>query len=465
MFVHAYEHEPPSVGKHWRNHGLEISPLRHASPCSHDLVRTPDENDPTSTPLPTSKNLCYDPSRVNVSEPQVKAVSAPSPKKSSTPATVMIDARYLNGQTSGIGRYTERLIENLLDIDDALRLELITSPANPAPIKHARVGYQTTGSAPNSLRTRFLIPKIINFDGVDLFHSPFNILPANLPVPALFTLHDIMWLLDANFCTDTLWRKAVTGTFYKTFIPRSAREAKRILTVSDHSREAIEDYFPDKKGKVFATYNGLDPFFHPVPDDEGWDLIERHLPRGKKFVLAVGQGSPYKNHEGAIEGFINAFPETDDDIYFVLIRRFTRSTDKRLQALMNDPRVKDRIVHLSYVSGEELRAFYGMARVFLFPSLYEGFGLPALEAMACGTPVITSKEGAPAEIGGAGALKVDPRSPEQIGDALRTLCLDDNAHTRYQNAGLKRATAFTWRRCAEQTLNVYRDLLNIHAQD
>ncbi|MFU8802598.1 MAG: glycosyltransferase, partial [Bradymonadaceae bacterium] len=203
---------------------------------------------------------------------------------------VMIDARYLNGKTSGIGRYTERLIENLLEVDDSLRLELITSPSHPRPVEHERVGCQTFGSVPNSLRTRFALSKFVDFDGVDLFHSPFNILPRGLPVPAIFTLHDIMWLLDANYCTDKLWRKAVTGTFYKNFIPRSAREASRILTVSDHSRKAIEEYFPDKKGQVFVTYNGLDPFFFPVDDADGWPLIEGHIPAGKKFVLVVGQG-------------------------------------------------------------------------------------------------------------------------------------------------------------------------------
>jgi glycosyltransferase involved in cell wall biosynthesis len=304
----------------------------------------------------------------------------------------------------------------------------------------------------------------LSFEGVDLFHSPFNILPEKLPVPAVFTLHDIMWLLDANYCTDTWWRKIVTGTFYKSFIPRSVAEARRILTVSDHSREAIEGYFPSMQGKVHTTYNGLDPYFYPVSEDEAWPLIERHVPREAKFVLVVGQGSPYKNHEGALRGFIEAFGDGEEPVHFVLIRRFSRSTDRVLEELLRDRRIRGRVVHLSYVSGEELRAFYAMARVFLFPSLYEGFGLPALEAMACGTPVITSNEGAPAEIAGQAARTVDPRSPGQIAEALRAICLDDEVYEGLREAGLARAQQFTWRRTAEQTVAVYRQVLHLSGE-
>lgn len=152
---------------------------------------------------------------------------------SETPACVMLDARYLDGTTSGIGRYTQNLIEQLLRVDRSLRLRLVTSPSNPEPIRHARVACHTFGGPPNSLRTRFALSRRLDFQGVDLFHSPFNILPAALPVPGVFTLHDIMWLIDPAYCTDSRWRTMVTGTFYRQFIPRSAAEARHILTVSE----------------------------------------------------------------------------------------------------------------------------------------------------------------------------------------------------------------------------------------
>lgn len=376
-----------------------------------------------------------------------------------TDACVMIDARYISDQNSGIGRYTENLIEQLLELDRGLRLKLITHPSRPRPFDSPRVSCQTFAAAPNSLRTRFRLARHVDFDGVDLFHSPFNILPGGIDVPRVFTLHDIMWLLDANYCTDSWWRKIVTGTFYKQLIPRAVDESTRILTVSHHSRQSIEEHFPEMAGRVHVTYNGVDPFFRPTPAQEGWPLLSKWLPPKSRFVLVVGQGSPYKNHAGALAGFIEAFRD-DPQVYFVLVRRLTRGPASRLRQLMADPAVASRIIQLDYVSGEELRALYSLAHAFLFPSLYEGFGLPALEAMSCGTPVVTSNYGAPNEVCGPAALTVDPESPDDIAAALRNLFDDDKLWQAQRQRGLEHAKRFNWRQCALDTLTVYRDILD-----
>lgn len=371
----------------------------------------------------------------------------------------MIDARYLDGHSSGIGRYTQYLIEELIKLDETLHLRLITSPKNPKPVDHPRVTCQVFRAVANSLRTRFALTRAIDFQGVDLFHSPFNILPANLPVPSVFTLHDIMWLLDVNYCTDSRWRKVVTGTFYQQLIPRSVAQASRIFTVSEYSKTEIEDYFPDTKGRVDVTYNGLDPFFQPVSPEDGWPLLQKHLPKNSRFVLVVGQGSPYKNHAGALAGFLEAFRDRKD-IYFVIVRRMSNGPADRLHQLMQDPALKGRVVHLEHIDGHELRALYSLATAFLFPSLYEGFGLPALEAMACGVPVVTSNIGAPAEIGGNAAVLVDPHDEPAIGRALTRLFDDPAHHTERRNAGFERAQQFQWRHTAQAALAGYNKILN-----
>ena len=370
---------------------------------------------------------------------------------------VMIDARYIRDRSSGIGRYTERTLLPMLELDPELHLVLLTHQDRPAPLEHPRVECRLVGGAPNSPRTRWLLPKTLDFTGIDLFHSPFNILPGPLPVPAVFTLHDIMWLLDPGYCTDSRWRQIVSGAFYGALIPASVREARRIMTVSHHSREAIEARFPDVQGRVHVTYNGLDPFFSPQPKEVTDALLAPHIEPGRPFVLVVGQGSPYKNHAGALAGFLEAFGD-DPEVAFVLIRRFSRGPAHELNDLMRDPRLRGRLIHLPYVSGEELRAFYSAARVFLFPSLYEGFGLPALEAMACATPVVTSNEGAPAEVCAEGALGVDPRDSKAIARALRTLMDDDALYERMVQAGKARASEFTWQQCARQILDVYHQV-------
>jgi len=389
-------------------------------------------------------------------------IPATPPEISHTDACVMIDARYISDEPSGIGRYTEHLIAQILALDSGLRLKLITDPARPQPFDDPRVSCVTYPAAPNSLRTRFVMARVLKqhgaFDGVDLFHSPFNILPADLPVPSVFTLHDIMWLLDKNYCTDSAWRKLVTGTFYQQFIPRSAAQAAHIFTVSETSKTAIEDYFPAMRGRVDVTYNGIDASFHPMAPEEGWPRLSKWLAPKSKFVLVVGQGTPYKNHAGALAGFIEAFRH-DPEVYFVLVRRLTRGPASRLHELMADPDVASRIITLEDISVEELHALYSMAHVFLFPSLYEGFGLPALEAMACGTPVITSNRGAPNEVAGPGALTVDPESPSEIAQALRVLFDDPQTWEAQRALGMEHAASFTWQACARRTLDVYRQLL------
>lgn len=379
---------------------------------------------------------------------------------SSTPARVMIDARYIREQVSGIGRYTSHIIEQLLLLDDALELRLITHPANPQPVTHPRVSCETFDAPPNSLRTRLLLSSRVSFDGVDLFHSPFNILPAGLPVPAVFTLHDVMWLLDPAYCTDSAWRRAVLGRFYGALIPRAVDEAAQIMTVSHHSREAIEGQFPQARGRVHVTYNGLDQAFGPLSPEEAWPRLARWIRPRRPFVLVVGQGSPYKNHDGALEAFLEAYGD-DPEVAFVLVRRFTRGPATRLHALMRRPELSGRVIHLPYVTGPQLHALYATARAFLFPSLYEGFGLPPLEAMACGTPVVTSDHGAMAEVCGAGAMQADPRDPVALGAALRAVVEDGPVREAMIARGFERAAQFTWRAGAAQALHTYRVALGL----
>ena len=373
---------------------------------------------------------------------------------------VMIDARYIQPRSSGIGRYTSHTIAQMLRLAPQLELELIAHPSCPQPVEHERVRVQVFDAAPNSLATRYRMMRHVDPRGAELFHSPFNFLPRGLTIPGVFTLHDIMWLMDGGrYCTDSALRRVVQGGFYQRVITASAHEAERVMTVSHASRGDIARHFPHLEGRVHVTYNGLDRFFAPQPEHEAWGTIARYLPPRKPFVLVVGQGSPYKNHVGAIKGFLAGLGDRPE-VSLVLVRRFTRGPSAELRALMNDPRLASgRLVCLEYVSGEELLALYNTASAFLFPSLYEGFGLPPLEAMACGTPVVASDCGAPAEVCGRGAVQVDPRSPEAIGHALRRLIDDEDHRAEMIRRGFERAEEFTWTRSAKQVLSVYERVL------
>jgi len=376
--------------------------------------------------------------------------------------TVMLDARYLSTEDSGIGRYTQSLARLLPALDPTLRLELLCHPSRPTANlgpNAPRVGFQVYAPPPNSLRTRFALQGAIDLRGAALYHAPFNILPRGLAVPRVFTLHDVMWLHDVGLCTDVWWRKRVTGTFYRTFIPQAVAEARRILTVSEQSKRDIEDRFPAVRGRVHVTYNGVDPRFAPLPAEAAWKLAARHLPRGIAFVLIVGQGAPYKNHYRAVAAFLEAFAATPE-VHLVLVRRISRSSDPRLGALLEHPDLRGRVHALPHIDAPTLQALYSLARAFLFPSLYEGFGLPALEAMACGAPVVTSRDGAPGEVCGPAAETVNPLDVSSIAAGLRRVHDDSALRADLRTRGLAHAATFTWERCVRETLAVYRQALD-----
>ena len=380
-------------------------------------------------------------------------------ERTQTDAQVMFDARYIFSKITGIGRYTYNILREMLRIDESLRLHLITHPSRPEPFRSDRVTTQTVGWHAFSPLTRLALAPRLDFDGVDLFHSPFNFLPARVPVPSVLTLHDIMWLVDADFVASNWFERLFSAPFFQWCTKRSVRESERILTVSDHSRKEIEERFPATADRVHAAYNAVDESFEPVAPAEGWPVLNKFLPPRSKFVLSIGVQSPYKNHEGALAGFIEAFAD-DPQVYYVLVQRHTYPPKGRLRELLEHPKAGPRIIRLEYVSDAELRALYSLARAFLFPSLYEGFGLPILEAMTCGTPVVTSDYGAMAEVGGEAAVTVDPESPEEIAGGLRRLFDDDRFYEEKREAGFERTTDFTWERCARATLDAYRSILD-----
>jgi glycosyltransferase involved in cell wall biosynthesis len=281
-----------------------------------------------------------------------------------------------------------------------------------------------------------------------------------VPVPEVYTLHDIMWLFDPNLCMPPGIGQFFSKWYYRLVMPPSVAEAEHVLTVSEASRKTILERFPEKEGHVHVSYNAADSDFAPVDPDAGWKALEPIVARDKKFVLIVGQGSPYKNHEGALEGFLEAFGD-DHDIELIMVRRLSRSPSARWKALTSDPRCGNRITRLDYVSFEQLIALYSLARAFVFPSFYEGFGLPQLEAMACGTPSVTSNYGAMAEVGGDAAVNVDPHDASDIARGLRSLVYDDDEYQRRRELALQRAEAFTWQESARRTLRVYRDILGL----
>jgi len=376
---------------------------------------------------------------------------------------VAIDARYVGTSehevvpSGGIGRYVHQLVLWLLELDPELRLTLVVPAENRRAVvtgAHAgRVRELRSSAPPQSLRTLFCLARTHDFSGVDVLHCPANVLPLRTEIPAVTTIHDLMWLDDPELCASSALKRLVTGNYYRAGITHAARASAEVLTVSVTSARALLARFPELRDHLTVTHHGLEPGFAldpAVAEAETAHIIPPAVP----FVLCVGQGSPYKNHGRAVAAFAEAFA-SEPAVRLVLVRRFTRR-DPEIGPLLAQPNLRGRVSVLPQISERELRALHARARIFLFPSLCEGFGMPPLEAMASGVPVLTANFGAMAEVCGDAALGVDTRSVAAIAGGLRALHEDDALRGRLVALGRERAASFSWRACAERTLAVYR---------
>jgi glycosyltransferase involved in cell wall biosynthesis len=377
---------------------------------------------------------------------------------------VMLDARYLDARpgntygSGGIAKYVLTLVEGMLRTDPDLRLRLLVPPGRAHRVADdPRVEDVVVDMTPQSLQTLFWLPRRVPWDGVDLFHAPANVLPRGLPCPAVTTVHDVMWIVDPSLCASFLPKRLASGFYYRLGIGEALRASARILTISEASRDAIAGIAPDRRDAIRVVRHGADPFFRPVPIEEATRRTAGSVPPGTRFALVIGQSSPYKNHRRAVEAFLDAFGP-DEAFKLVLVRRFTR-VDFEMTALLGRPEVRRRVILVPQVDREFLRDLYVRASIFLFPSLCEGFGLPLLEAMGCGCPVVTSGIGATAEVTGDAAVHVDPTRTASIAQGLRRLADDADLRERLRARGLERAAAFSWDEAVRRTLEVYREAI------
>lgn len=371
---------------------------------------------------------------------------------------VALDARYLNGPDSGIGTYLDNLIREALALDPGLRFTLVTrAPGLAARFDHARCTDLVFDAPPRSYRTRYLLRRALREVDADLFHAPFNLLPRGIDRPAVVTIHDALPLQNPRLTDPTLAYRVGAGRFWRREVTHAARHADSILTVSQASKDTLLEYVPGLPAdRIAVTPLAADPYFAAEPSDDERGQATA-LTEGHPFVLCVGQGSPRKNHLRAVRSFLEAF-DPDDPMRLLLVRRMTRS-DAGLRVLLASPEARRRVVRVGYVDRPTLRALYHAARVFFFPSIVEGFGLPLIEAMSAGCVGVASDRSAVAEVAGEAALTVSPFDVPAMAEALQRAHTDEALRERLVARGRERAAAFTWQACAEATLDAYRRAL------
>jgi glycosyltransferase involved in cell wall biosynthesis len=257
----------------------------------------------------------------------------------------------------------------------------------------------------------------------DLFFSPGYNTPLFCRAPFLFTIHDLTHIQ----CPET--RTAHLQIYYATVMKRACHRAARILTVSEFTKKQIVAWSKVVPEKVVNVGNGVDPAYQPVGDSYGFPF---------PYLLSVSNRKPHKNELRIVEGFGRASLNSQTRLVF------TGDPTPALSRCIERNQLRSRVHFVGTVPEPRMPSLYRGAAALIFPSLYEGFGLPIVEAMACGTPVVTSNTTAMPETAGEAALLVDPRSVEQIAKAIEQIVGDDSMRQRMRERGIARAAQFLW---------------------
>jgi glycosyltransferase involved in cell wall biosynthesis len=289
------------------------------------------------------------------------------------------------------------------------------------------------------------VPLVAQRHDVDLLFSPFQQMPSWGRFKKVMVIHGAERYIVPEILD---WRNRLKWMIMeRTMLPFVDRVISVSNTMTDDFCRAVG--FP--RAKVATIYLGVDESFKKLDETDAWEKTRDRYRIPAKFLLFVGHAFPNKNLENLLRGFKLIVSDIPHDLVIVGGRRWKyRSVDRLICELDLDRRVRS----LGFAPQADLAVLYNLASCFVFPSLYESFGLAQLEAMACGCPVVASRTGALPEIGGDAAVYCDPYDPVSIGDAIRRLVTDDAMRQQYAARALQRAKLFTWDKCARQTLEV-----------
>ena len=376
------------------------------------------------------------------------------------PLKVLLNASPLIDQPlTGVGQYTFQLYRELLalqtdcrffyryEFSDALEtsktgwLHSCDQWADRSPMVRLPLG---------GLRKLSFMLSGMGMGKGDIYHEP-NFLPLPSHLPSVITIHDLSPLR----VPQTHLSKPVD--VFRKRIPKAIERAKRIIAVSEFTRREIIEYFPGAADKTFVTLEGVRDNYQPMgPEATAPYLKELGLIHGR-YLLAVGTLEPRKNLARAITAYA-ALPKETRKHYPLAIAGMKGWLNHEFEATIIKLVERGEAKMLGFVPDDSLNALYAGARLLVYPSIYEGFGLPPLEAMASGTPVITSNGSSLPEVVGEAGIQIDPYNWEAIHAGFTSLIEDDALHQRLSHASIERAKTFSWQRTAKETLKIFKDL-------
>lgn len=365
-------------------------------------------------------------------------------------------------QSGGIGRYTRGLITALAQLDSQHHYLLLAPTDAPAAGLQSFQAHSNFSSKIYPLPERWLtiawhrfylpIPLEWLAGRLDLFHAPNFILPPVRQAKTLLTVHDLSFIRHPQGAVDSLRR------WLNQVVPWSLARADHILADSASTKNDLIELYQIKADRITVVGAGVEARFQPLTDPILLDTVRQryHLPPAEKFILGLGTLEPRKNFTGLIAAF-SASPVRETH-HLVIAGGKGWLYDDIFAAARTSP-VADRIHLIGFVADADLPALYNLADVFAYPSHYEGFGIPVIEAMACGTPVVCANNSCLPEVAGDSALQVTATDTPALAEAIHRLATEPELRQQTIEAGFRQASAFTWPAAAARLLQVYQHLL------
>jgi glycosyltransferase involved in cell wall biosynthesis len=364
-----------------------------------------------------------------------------------------IDARKLHD--FGIGTYIRNLLRHLARLDRETDYVVLARPADCAALAALGDNFRAVPeTAPSySVAEQIRVPLALRRERVTLFHAPHYVLPPLVTCRAVVTIHDCIHLMFPQYLPSRL-----AYTYAKTSIELAARRATRVMTVSESSKRDILRFVNVPADKIDVIYNAYDERFGIEPCEEDVVRVRERYQLHDEFVLYAGNVKPHKNLERLIDAFNLVRRRGLEHLKLVLIGDEI-SKYAALRRAVHSHQLHKYVRFLGYVPEETLAVMYRLAGVFVFPSLYEGFGLPPLEAMASGTPVVTSNVSSLPEVAGDAAVLVDPYRPEAIADGIERVLCDESLRRELRAKGLARARQFSWEASVRRVREIYEEAM------
>ncbi len=311
---------------------------------------------------------------------------------------------------------------------------------------------------------QWALPKAAKEEGCDILHCTSNTAPISLGMPLITTLHDIIYMESISiFKKGGTWYQKIGNLYRRFVVPRVVKKSDSIITVSKYEKNRIAEFFkiPESDSRLIAIYNGVTEYFRKIDNQKELDRVKRLYGLPDKFLFFLGNTDPKKNTPGVLKAFSNYLENTNDDMYLVMLD-FEESALSKILNDIGDNELRSRIILTGYVVNTDLPAIYNLCNIFLYPSLRESFGIPMLEAMRCGVPVITSNTSSMPEVSGGAAYIVDPYKPEEITNAIITLLNNKELREELVKKGFERSQKFSWKNMAKEVLELYKSVYAKH---